>query len=52
MAVDEEIDLSKYQMDYDASQYRLVTYVEQDVLGVEFTFGEVFKKTMEETERN
>lgn len=52
MAVDEEIDLSKYQMDYDASQYRLVTYVEQDVLGVEFTFEEVFKKTMEETERN
>lgn len=50
MAVDEEIDLSGYRIDYDASQYRLVTHVEQDVLGVEFTFEEVFKKTMEDAE--
>ncbi len=47
MAVDEEIDLSEYQIDYDASQYRLVTHVGQETLGVEFTFGEVFKKTKE-----
>lgn len=50
MAVDEEIDLSEYQIDYDASQYRLVTYTGQGPLGVEFTFAEVFKKTMEESE--
>lgn len=50
MAVDEEVDLSRYRIDYDASQYRLVTHVEEEVLGVEFTFAEVFKKTMEEAE--
>ena len=36
-----------YRIDYDASQYRLVTHVGQETLGVEFTFGEVFKKTKE-----
>ncbi len=50
MAVDEEVDLSRYQIDFDASQYRLVTHTEQGLLGVEFTFEEVFKKTMEELE--
>lgn len=51
MAVDEEIDLSEYRIDYDASQYRLVTHVGQGLLGVEFTFEEMFKKTMEEAEQ-
>lgn len=46
MAVDEEVDLSEYQIDYDASQYRLVTHTEHGLLSVEFTFEEVFKKTM------
>lgn len=50
MAVDEEIDLSEYQIDYDASQYRLVTHTGQGPLSVEFTFAEVFEKTMEESE--
>lgn len=48
MAVDEEIDLSGYQIDYDASQYRLITDTDQGLLSVEFTFEEVFKRTMEE----
>ena len=47
MAVDEEIDLSGYQIDYDASQYRLLTDTDQGLLSVEFTFEEVFKRTME-----
>lgn len=47
MAVDEEIDLSGYQIDYDASQYRLITDTDQGLLSVEFTFEEVFKRTME-----
>lgn len=50
MAVDEEVDLSVYQIDYDASLYRLVTYTGDGPAGVEFTFGEVFRKTMEELE--
>lgn len=51
MAVDEEIDLSGYRIDYDASQYRLVTHVGENLVGVEFTFEEMFKKTMEEAEQ-
>ncbi len=50
MAVDKAVDLSEYRIDYDASQYRLVTYTGDGPLGVEFTFGEVFRKTMEELE--
>lgn len=50
MAVDAEVDLSGYQIDYDASQYRLVTYTGDGPVSVEFTFGEVFRKTMEELE--
>lgn len=48
MAVDEEIDLSGYRIDYDASQYRLVTYSDQGLISAEFTFEEVFQRTMEE----
>ncbi|MCI8822303.1 MAG: hypothetical protein HFI15_07230 [Lachnospiraceae bacterium] len=48
MAVDEEIDLSSYEIDHDASQYRLVTHVDQGVICAEFTFEEVFQRTMEE----
>ncbi len=47
MAVDEEVDLSLYQIDHDARQYRLVTRTEQGRVGIEFTFEEVFKETME-----
>ncbi len=50
MAVDEEIDLSEYRIDYDARQYRLVTYVGQDMLSVIFTFEGAFTETMEEQE--
>lgn len=47
MAVDEKIDLSDYQIDYDEEQYRLITYVGEDLISAEFTFEEVFAETME-----
>lgn len=50
MAVDEEIDLTDYQIDYDASQYRLITRVGQEAVSAEFTFEEAFTETMEELE--
>ncbi|MBS6398011.1 MAG: hypothetical protein KH452_12850 [Clostridiales bacterium] len=50
MAVDEEIDLSGYQIDYGAQQYRLITYVNEDLISAEFTFEEVFTETMEKLE--
>lgn len=50
MAVDEEIDLSDYQIDYGAQQYRLITYVGDDLISAEFTFEEVFSETMERLE--
>lgn len=49
MAVDEEIDLTAYQIDGKA-KYRLITYVGQELLGAEFTFEEIFTKTMEDLE--
>lgn len=52
MAVDAQMDLSEYRIDYDASQYRLVIHAEQEALGVEFTFGEVFRKTMEDAQES
>lgn len=50
MAVDEEIDLDNYEIDYGAQQYRLVTQVNEGLISAEFTFEEVFEKTMEELE--
>lgn len=51
MAVDEEIDLSGYPIDYDAGQYRLITHVEQELVSAEFTFGEAFTEKMEQLEK-
>jgi len=55
MAVDLEIDLAEYQLDYGAQQYRLIVYVDQEAVSAEFTFEEVFsekmKKQEEETSR-
>lgn len=50
MAVDEEIDLSDYQIDYGAQQYRLITCVGDDLISAEFTFEEAFSETMERLE--
>lgn len=50
MAVNEEIDLNDYQIDYGAQQYRLITYVDQKAVSAEFTFEEVFAETMERLE--
>ena len=50
MAVDEEIDLADYQVDYDAQQYRQITFVGQDLISAEFTFEGVFTETMNELE--
>lgn len=50
MAVDEEIDLSDYQIDYGAQQYRLVVRLEKNVVSAEFTFQEVFTEKMEKLE--
>jgi len=47
MAVDEEIDLTDYHIDYDAQQYRLITRVNQELVSAEFTFGDGFTETME-----
>lgn len=49
MAVDEEIDLTAYQIDGKAN-YRLLTYVGTELLSAEFTFEEIFTKTMEDLE--
>lgn len=50
MAVDAEIDLTEYQIDYNAQQYRLIVYVDQNPVSAEFTFEEVFTETMEKLE--
>lgn len=50
MAVDEELDLSVYDIDYDAEKYRLITYVNEDLISAEFTFEDVFEEQMEELE--
>lgn len=50
MAVDAEIDLKDYQMDYGARQYRLIAYVNQEAVSAEFTFEEVFTEMMEKLE--
>lgn len=51
MAVDEEIDLSDYRIDYGAQQYRLTTRVDGNLISAEFTFEEVFAERMEELQR-
>lgn len=50
MAVDEEVDLSSYQIDYGAQQYRLITRIGEELVSAEFTFEEVFTETMEKLE--
>ena len=50
MAVDVQIDLSNYRIDYGAQQYRLVVYVEDEAISAEFAFEEVFSEKMEKLE--
>lgn len=50
MAMDEEIDLTKYQIDYGAQKYRLVVRIGEHMLSAEFTFEEVFSEQMETLE--
>lgn len=50
MAVDEEINLSEYQMDFGAEQYRLIVQVDGERVSAEFTFEEVFSEQMEKLE--
>lgn len=50
MAVDEEIDLNDYQMDYLSEKYRLIAHVNQDMVSAEFTFEEPFTEQMEKLE--
>lgn len=50
MAVDVEIDLTQYRIDYNAQQYRLITCVNEDLISAEFTFSDTFEETMEELE--
>lgn len=50
MAVDEEINLSSYQIDFGAEQYRLIAQVDDRMVSAEFTFEEVFSKQMEKLE--
>lgn len=50
MAVDEEIDLSGYPIDYEAGPYRFITYVGGELVSAEFTFGEAFTEKMEKLE--
>ena len=46
MAVDEIVDLSSYEIDYSAQKFRLVTRVNGDKIGAEFTFSEEFSESM------
>ena len=46
MAVDEIVDLSSYEIDYSAQRFRLVTRVNGDKIGAEFTFSEEFSESM------
>lgn len=50
MAVDVEVDLLDYTIDYEAQKYRLLTYVNEEVICAEFTFSETFRETMEDSE--
>ena len=50
MAVDEEINVADYQVDFDEQQYRLITYVGDELISAEFTFTEAFEETMEQLE--
>lgn len=52
MAVDEEIDLSAYEIDYGAQKYRLVTQIGEDLVSAGFTFEEMFTETMERLEED
>lgn len=52
MAVDEEIDLTAYQIDYGAQQYRLVTQIGEELVSAEFTFEEAFTEAMEKLEES
>lgn len=52
MAVDEEIDLSAYQIDYGAQQYRLITRIGEELVSAEFTFEEAFTEAMEKLEED
>ena len=50
MAVNLEIVLSDYDIDYGAQEYRLIAYVDGQQISAEFTFEEVFAQKMEEQE--
>ena len=50
MAVDEPIDLSGYQIDHGAKRYRLVAYINADMVSAEFAFEDVFQEKMEKLE--
>ncbi len=50
MAVNLEIALSDYDIDYGAQEYRLIAYVDGQQISAEFTFEEVFAQKMEEQE--
>ncbi len=48
MAVDVELDLTKWAIDYGAERYRLITHVNEEFISAEFTFSERFREKMEE----
>ena len=50
MAVNLEIDLTDYDIDYGAQEYRLIAYVDGQQISAEFTFEEVFSEQMETLE--
>ena len=50
MAIDMEINLSDFDIDYGAQEYRIIAYVDGQQVSAEFTFGEVFDAKMEEQE--
>ena len=48
MAIDMEINLSDFDIDYGAQEYRIIAYADGQQVSAEFTFGEVFDAKMEE----
>ena len=50
LAVNLEIDLTDYDIDYGAQEYRLIAYVDGQQISAEFTFEDVFAQKMEEQE--
>ena len=50
MAIDMEINLSDFDIDYGAQEYRVIAYVDGQQVSAEFTFEEVFAEKMEEQE--